>query len=176
MDGLIENLVELINNFDPASYLPEIGNIMSWAELFLRICVLAAPVLVLIFGLMYWFVPAKEANHQTGYRFWYGMGSVDAWRFTQKVAGISWTVLGLVLTVIMFLVCGGFQEGDVMGIVDAATVCILWEIVLMLTCCIAIDILLIVRYDRKGVRRKENRRLRREKRAQKKLNKNNGVA
>ena len=176
MDGLIENLVDLINNFDPASYLPEIGSIMSWAETFLRICVLAAPILTLVFGLMYWFVPAKEANHQTGYRFWYGMGSVDAWRFTQKVAGISWTALGLVLTVVMFLVCGGFGETDVMGIVDVATVCILWEIGLMAVCCLAIDILLIVRYDRKGVRRKENRRMRREKRMQKKLNKNNGIA
>ena len=173
---MIENLVDLINNFDPASYLPEIGSIMSWAETFLRICVLAAPILTLVFGLMYWFVPAKEANHQTGYRFWYGMGSVDAWRFTQKVAGISWTALGLVLTVVMFLVCGGFGETDVMGIVDVATVCILWEIGLMAVCCIAIDILLIVRYDRKGVRRKENRRMRREKRMQKKLNKNNGIA
>ena len=175
MDGIMENLVELINNFDPASYLPEIDNIMSWAELFLRICVLAAPVLMLIFGLMYWFVPAKEANHQTGYRFWYGMGSVDAWQFTQKIAGMSWTGLGLVLTVIMFLVCGGFGDRDVVGIVRVATVCILWEIGLMLVCCIAIDVLLIVRYDRKGVRRKENRRIRREKREQKKINKNTGI-
>ena len=176
MDGLIENLVELINNFDLASYLPEIGNIMSWAQTFLGLCVLAAPVLVLVFGLMYWFVPAREANHQTGYRFWYGMGSVDAWRFTQKIAGISWTALGLVLTVVMFLVCGGFEGLDFMDIVDTSVVCILWEIGLMLVCCLAIDVLLIVRYDRKGVRRKENRRMRREKRAQKKLNKNNGIA
>ena len=175
MDGLIESLAELINNFDPASYLPDIDSILSWAMTFLRICVLAAPVLILVFGLMYWFIPAKEANHQTGYRFWYGMGSVEAWRFTQKIAGIAWTALGLVLTVVMFLVCGSFGEADIAGVVDVATVCILWEIGLMILCCVAIDILLIIRYDRKGVRRKENRRRRREKRMQNKANKNNGI-
>ena len=162
MDGLIEKLIELVNNFDPASYLPEIDSILGWVEIFIRLCVMAAPVIMLVFGLTYLLLPAKEANHEAGYRFYYGMGSVDAWRFTQKVAGIAWSALGLILSVIMFLVSGGFRGMDALAMADKAVLCILWEIGLMAACCIAINVLLIVRYDRKGVLRSENRKKRKE--------------
>lgn len=153
MDGFIEKLVDLINNFDPASYLPEIDSIMGWVEIFVRLCVMAAPVIMLVFGLSYLLLPAKEANHMAGYRFYFGMGSVEAWRFTQKLAGIAWSALGLVLSVVMFLVSGGFKGMDAMKMADTAVVCILWEIGLMAACCIAINIVLIVLFDRKGNRR-----------------------
>ena len=150
MDTLVADLVDLINNFEPASYLPEIDSIVGWIELLTRICVMAAPVIMLVFGLTYWFLPAKEANHEAGYRFYFGMGSVEAWRFTQKLAGIVWTALGLVLSVIMFLVTGGFRGMDGLVMLDKAVACILWEIGLMAAACVIINIFLIVRYDRKG--------------------------
>ena len=167
-EGFVENLVELINNFDPSAYLPEIDSIMGWVETFVRLCVMAAPVIMLVFGLSYLFLPAKEANHQVGYRFYFGMGSVAAWRFTQKVAGFAWSGLGLILSVIMFLICGTFREMDGMAMADTAVLCILWEIGLMALCCISINILLIIRYDRKGRLRSENRRIRKEKKLSKK--------
>ena len=167
MDGLIEQLIELINNFDPSAYLPDIGSILGWVELFLRVCVMAAPVIMLVFGLSSLLLPAKEANHQAGYRFDFGMGSVEAWRFTQKVAGIAWSALGLILGVIMFLQCGAFREMDAMAMATKAAVCILWQIGLMALCCIVINTVLIIRYDRKGRLRSENRRRRKEKRLEK---------
>jgi len=150
MDSMIEKLVDLINNFDPVSYLPAIDSILGWAELFVRICVMAAPVIMLVFGLSWLLFPAKEANHVAGYRFYFGMGSVDAWRFTQKFAGIVWSVLGLILCVVMFLVSGGFRGMDTMAMVDKAAACVLWEIGLMALSCIAINLTLTIRYDRKG--------------------------
>jgi uncharacterized membrane protein len=150
MDTFIADLVDLINNFEPASYLPEIDSIVGWIELLTRICVMAAPVIMLVFGLTYWFLPAKEANHEAGYRFYFGMGSVEAWRFTQKLAGIVWTALGLVLSVIMFLISGSFRNMDGLVMLDKAVACILWEIGLMAAACVVINILLIIRYDRKG--------------------------
>lgn len=167
MDGLIEQLIELVNNFDPSAYLPQIDSIMGWVETFLRICVMAAPVIMLVFGLSYLLLPAKEANHQAGYRFYFGMGSVDAWRFTQKIAGIAWSALGLILGVIMFLQCGAFREMDAMEMANKAAVCILWQIGLMALCCITINVVLIIRYDRKGRLRSENRRIRKEKKLSK---------
>lgn len=162
-EGVVEGLADQINNFDPAAYLPEIDSIMGWVEIFVRLCVMAAPVIMLVFGLSYLLLPAKEANHQIGYRFYFGMGSVAAWRFTQKVAGIAWSALGLILSVIMFLICGSFRDMDGMTMADTAVVCILWEIGLMALCCLAINILLIIRYDRKGRLRSENRQIRKEK-------------
>ena len=155
MDDFIADLVDLINNFDPASYMPKIDSILGWIQIITRLCVMAAPVIMLIFGLTYWFLPAKEANHTAGYRFYFGMGSVAAWRFTQKLAGIVWTALGFVLSVVIFLVSGSFAKMDGSQMLDKAVVCILWEIGLMAIACLAINITLIVRYDRKGNLRRE---------------------
>ena len=150
MDDFIPDLIDLINNFDPAAYLPKIDSILGWIEILVRVCVMAAPVIMLVFGLSYLLLPPKEANHEAGYRFYFGMGSVEAWRFTQKLAGIVWSALGLVLSVVMFFVSGSFRGMDGMQMLDKAVVCILWEIGLMAIACITINIFLIVRYDRKG--------------------------
>lgn len=157
MDSVIEKLVDLVNNFDPVSYLPDIHSIVGWVEILMRICVLAAPVIMLVFGLSYLLLPAKEANHEAGYRFYFGMGSVKAWRFTQKLAGIVWAALGLVLGVVMFLISGSFHEMDGMQMLDQTVVCILWEIGLIVFACMVINIVLIIRYDRHGKLRREKR-------------------
>lgn len=160
MDNFIADLVDLINNFDPAAYMPKIDSLVGWIQIITRICVLAAPVIMLVFGLTYWFLPAKEANHVAGYRFYFGMGSVEAWRFTQKLAGIVWTSLGLILSIVMFLVSGSFAAMDGTQMLDKAVACILWEIGLIAAACLTINIVLIVRYDRKGNIRwkKENKK------------------
>lgn len=150
MDGLIEQLIELVNNFDPSAYLPQIDSIMGWVETFLRICVMAAPVIMLVFGLSYLLLPAKEANHQAGYRFYFGMGSVEAWRFTQKFAGIFWSLLGLILSIVMYKISGSFGEMELMDMVYKAITCILWEIGLVAVSYIAINLTLIIRYNRHG--------------------------
>lgn len=159
MEDLIPKLVDLINNFDPASLLPKVDSVLGWIELAIRLCVMVAPVIMLVFGLTYWFLPAKEANHEAGYRFYFGMGSVDAWRFTQKLAGIAWTALGLILSVVMFFISSGFRGMEGTEMLDTAVACILWEIGLIAVVCLTINIILIIRYDRKGnlrVSKKEN--------------------
>ncbi len=150
MEDFIPDLVDLINNFDPASLLPKIDSVLGWIELVTRLCVMAAPVIMLVLGLIYWFLPAKEANYEAGYRFYFGMGSVYAWRFTQKLAGMVWTALGLVLSVVMFFISSGFRGMEGTQMLDRAVACILWEIGLMAAACIAINVILIIRYDRKG--------------------------
>ena len=150
MDSMIEKLVDLINNFDPVSYLPEINSLLGWADLFARICVMAAPVIMLLCGLRYLLLPPKEANHEAGYRFYFGMGSVNAWLFTQKFAGIVWTSIGLILSAIMFFVTAAFGQMDLMDMADKAVLCILWEIGISVLSILAINLTLIIRYDRKG--------------------------
>ena len=150
MEDTIAKLVDLINNFDPVSYLPDITSILGWADLFARICVMASPVIMLICGLRYLLLPPREANHEAGYRFYFGMGSVKAWRFTQKLAGIVWSAVGLILSVTMFLITGAFGQLDLMEMVDKAVVCIFWEIGLILASYIAINLTLIIRYNRHG--------------------------
>ena len=150
MDSIVEKLKDLINNFDPVSYLPDVTTLLGWADLFARICVMVAPVVMLLCGLRYLLLPPKEANHEAGYRFFFGMGSVEAWRYAQLLAGCVWTVVGLGLSLVMFFITGKFGGMDLGAMVDKAVLCIFWEIGLILTSYIAVNLTLIIRYNHRG--------------------------
>ena len=111
MDKLTEflktTLPELMEDFDLKNYLPKLDTLWGTVELLIRIFVMAGPLILLGLGLWYFLAPPKEANHRAGFRTLWGMGSVEAWRFTQKVAGIAFSVVGFVLTVIMAIICNG---------------------------------------------------------------------
>ena len=140
LDGL-DNIGKLV---------PELGKLLGGAPLWIMILLLIGPAVMVLLGVIYLFLPPKEANHHIGYRTYFGMGSVEAWRFTQKLAGFAWSGLGLVLTVMMFLISGGFRGMDMMEMADTAVRCVLWELGLMALCCIVINIVVTIRYDRKG--------------------------
>ena len=158
MDGIIEQMKQLVNEFDFANFIPAVDSVLGWIELLVRLFVMAAPVCILVFGLWFLFLPPKEANHRAGYRTYFGMGSVEAWRFTQFLAGIVWSAVGLILSVVMLLVTNGYREMDMMDMVNNAIVCVLWEIGCIVLCCLGINITALVVFDRKGVRRSKKRR------------------
>ena len=158
MDGIIEQMKQLVNEFDFANFIPAVDSVLGWIELLVRLFVMAAPVCILVSGLWFLFLPPKEANHRAGYRTYFGMGSVEAWRFTQFLAGIIWSAVGLILSVVMLLVTNGYREMDMMDMVNNAIVCVLWEIGCIVLCCLGINITALVVFDRKGVRRSKKRR------------------
>ncbi len=151
----MEALKSLLNDFDIANLFPDLTKVVGWLELLVRLCVLVGPVVLLALGLMYFFFPPKEANHFVGYRFYWGMGSVEAWCFAQKIVGMIWGILGLVLTVVMLLVTNGYGRMEAMDVMTSALTCILWQIGLVAASCIGVNIVLILRYDRFGDRRKK---------------------
>ena len=157
-ENLIESLIALVNEFDFAKIMPELDSVMGWIDLFVRLCVLAAPVAVLFFGLWWLILPPKEANHHVGYRCFFGMGSVDAWRFTQKIAGVLFTVLGVGLLAISLLVSNRFPDLEPMVMLDKAVVCILWQIGITLVLSLMINLIVALRYDRNGDLRAEKSR------------------
>lgn len=148
-----EDIKVLMDNFDPATLLPDLGNVVGLVTFLTRIALLAGPIVLLVLGLAYFLVSPREANYHFGYRCYFGMGSEEAWRFTQRLAGAVWAALGLVLTIVMLLITGGFGGKDVMGIIGTGVTCLLWEIGLALVSCIAINLTVAVRYDRRGDRR-----------------------
>ena len=153
MDGIVEKLVQLVNEFDLTKFIPEVDSILGWVETLVRIFVMAAPICILGFGLFFLFLPPKEANHRAGYRTYFGMGSIDAWRFTQFLAGIVWSALGLILTIVMALVINGYRNMDMMDMVTSAITCVLWEIGCIVVGCLGINITATVIFDRNGNRR-----------------------
>ena len=156
-ENFMESLIKLINEFEFAKIMPDLGNLLGWVDLFIRICVLAAPVAVLFFGLWWLILPPKEANHRAGYRCYFGMGSVEAWRFTQKLAGALWTAAGLGLLIVATLISNKFPDMEPMAMLDKAVVCILWQAGLVFFICLIVNLGTTIRYARHGYLRSEKR-------------------
>ena len=149
----LEALKALFEDFELADFLPKLDDVVGWVEMLLRICVMAGPLLLLGFGLLYLLAPPKEANHSLGYRCWWGMSSLDAWQFTQHTAGLVWSALGTALTIIMALICNGFRRMEPMDMVWQAVKCLGWELVLIVIACLAVNISVFARFDKDGYRR-----------------------
>jgi uncharacterized membrane protein len=148
--GFMDKLAQLVTDFDMANFIPKLDSVIGWVELAARVAVMAGPILLLILGAVYFFIPPKEANHSLGYRFYWGMGSVEAWQFTQRIAGVGWMGVGLLLTVIMLLVCNGFRGMDTPEIVSAAGTALIWELIIIALLCVAIDVVVALRFDKNG--------------------------
>ena len=149
----IEAIKGLFEDFDLAAFLPKLDDLLGWVEMALRIAVMAGPLLLLGFGLLYLLAPPKEANYSLGYRTWWGMSSLDAWQFTQHVAGLVWSALGTGLTIVMALICNAFRRMEPMDMVWSAVKCLGWELVLVAVACLAINIAVFAKFDRTGYRR-----------------------
>ncbi|MBO5129278.1 MAG: SdpI family protein [Oscillospiraceae bacterium] len=152
----IEDLKTLMDEFDPAALLPELDTIVGKVELVARIAVMAGPIILLILGLAYLLVSPKEANYHFGYRCYFGMGSVNAWRFSQRLAGIVWGLLGLILTAVMLLICSSFRGQEIMDILSSAVKCVVWQAVAAAVSCLVINLCVATRYDAKGELRAKN--------------------
>ena len=151
----IEDLKSLMDAFDPAALLPELNGVLDAVLYAVRIATLLGPAVLLVLGLGYLIFAPKEANYYFGYRCTFGMGSVEAWRFTQRLAGIIWSVLGLVLTVAMVMLTNGLAEMDVYDAVWTAVKYMLWEVGLAALSCIVINTLVMTQFTYSGDRRKD---------------------
>lgn len=149
----MEDIKSMLDGMDITALIPSLEDILSKLDLLLRILVMAGPLALLGLGLYYFLAPPKEANHEAGYRFRYGMSKVKVWQFTQRMAGIVYSSVGFVLTVIMSLICSGFGAMEAPDMVWAACKCILWQVGLILVGTIAINVTVVAAYDRKGNRR-----------------------
>ena len=155
---MIDFLKSLLTDFDPAKIFPDLNKLFGVMELILRIAVLVGPLCLLGFGLWYLLAPAKEANHHVGYRFYWGMSSVEVWQFTQRLAGLVWTGLGLTMTIVMAIICNGYRDLAQDAMLYSALKALGWELGIILASIAAIDITVIALFDRKGYRRRRTRR------------------
>ena len=149
----VDSIKALLDGVDPAALLPDLNKVFTSLEPVCRIAVLAGPVLILLLGLIYLLLTPKEANYYLGYRCYFGMGSEQAWRFTQRIAGIVWTALGAVMTLAMLIVTARFPGLDVLEMLTSAATSVVVEALVLLVATIIIRIIVAARYDRHGERR-----------------------
>jgi hypothetical protein len=150
----MSKIADLLDSLDIGKLLPNLESILSKVSLIAVLAVMIGPLLLLGLGLLYYFAPPKEANHKAGFRTYFGMGSVQAWRFTQRIAGMALGGLGAVLTVVMFFVCLSFGGLEPVALMERAVICLLWEAGLAAVAYLAVVILVTVTYDKNGYRRK----------------------
>ena len=154
MDGILS----FLQDFDLNKILPEMGDFLGSLQFLLWVFLLICPILLVILGVLYFFAAPKEANHAFGFRTYFTMGSVEVWRFTQRLAGLCWMCLGGVLLVIAIItgVISGNKE-----VADMA-VSVIWfvaiEFVLVLAAWIGIQSVVLMAYDKDG-KRNQNKKM-----------------
>ena len=145
-----EDLTSLLEGADLSKLLPELDTIVDRMAPLMKTVLLAGPVIFLALGLLYLFATPKEANYKFGYRCYFGMGSVNAWRYTQRLAGMVFTGVGLILTLVMIFATGGFGKMDVMDMLWKALKCGIWEAVIIGISCLAVNLVVMFYFDAKG--------------------------
>lgn len=146
----IESIKSLMDGFDPAALLPDLSDLFGSLASLCRFAVMIGPVVLLILGLAYLFLAPREANYYFGYRCYFGMGSVQAWRFTQRMAGMLFGGVGLILTIVMYVISGSFAEMEVTDMVWKAAGCLVWQAIIALVLTFLVNFLAFFFFDAKG--------------------------
>ncbi len=146
MENAITDLLDKI--------IPEIGKLLSDVTLWLNIAMFAGPVFLLLMGAFYLFLSPKEANHKAGYRTFFGMGSVSAWQYTQKIAGMVWGGVGVLLLVVAIIGCILVSGQVADGGASAAQVILIIEAVCAVLAFVAVELLVALQFDANGTPRK----------------------
>ncbi len=153
MDFQIENIKEIMDGLDLATLFPKLQSVLDWAAAFARTAILVGPVIMLIFGLIYLFAAPREANYQAGYRCRWGMGSVRAWQFMQRLAGFVWIGLGGILTIVMLVLWVLYAKLPLDVLLQKCALCLVWQVALMVLAVLGINVTMFLLYDLEGNRR-----------------------
>ena len=151
----LENIKDSLDNISLDKLLPDLSNFESSVLSLARLAMLLGPLVLLGLGVFYLVAAPKEANYTTGYRTWFGMGSEEAWKFTQRLAGIVWGGLGIVLLLMSIIVSLTFGGKDVMQIATSAFICLIWQAGLAVIGGFAVSFIVFLRYDSLGYKRKD---------------------
>ena len=154
----IESIKSLMDGFDPAALLPDLSDLFGSLASLCRFAVMIGPVVLLILGLAYLFLAPREANYYFGYRCYFGMGSVQAWRFTQRMAGMLFGGVGLILTIVMYVISGSFAEMEVTDMVWKAAGCLAWQAIIALVLTFLVNFLAFFFFDAKGGPRRRKKK------------------
>ena len=153
----IDSIKSLMDGFDPASLLPDLSKVFGSLVGVCRVAVMIGPVVMLVLGLAYLFLSPREANYYFGYRCYFGMGSVQAWRFTQRIAGMLFGGVGLILTIVMYVMSGSFSEMEITDMVWKAAGCLAWQAVIALVLTFLVNFLAFFFFDAKGGPRRKKK-------------------
>ena len=149
----MEAITAFMESFDIAKLLPEleafIGDLRFWAGFFMLI----GPLVMLGLGACYFFLPTKEANHHIGFRTHYGMGSVQAWRYSQRLAGLFYMIGGGGFSVISIILIIILSLGDPMVMATTTFIVMILQALGALVLWLVLRGMIAKRFDKDGNRK-----------------------
>ena len=148
------DIITKLFDLDLSKFVPAMPVFLGALRALLVIIILAGPILLVTLGAMYLLRPAPEANFKYGFRTYFGMGSVEAWKFSQKIAGLAYGGLGALLLLVMFIIVLTFFGKDLFQIANSAIICLLWQAGLTLIARITVSIMCYIYFDKEGNRKK----------------------
>ena len=146
----MEKITDLLNNFSLEKYIPKLDTLMGWVQWLISLAIRVGPICILVLGLIYLLIPPKEANRKAGFRTYFGMGSVMAWNFTQRVSGLLMVPTGLILTLIAYAKVGKFSDMDLMTMAQSAVDAIKGQVICAFIIYVFMFVLTAVMFTRKG--------------------------
>jgi len=147
-------LISKIFDLDFGALIPEMPVFLRMMRTLMALSMVAGPITMMIQAAFYLFKPAPEANFKRGYRTYYGMGSTEAWIFSQKIAGLAFGGLGVLLLLAMFIVILCFRGKTLMWVAITAMICLIIQVVLIGGVRIAVAVLCGKYFDKDGQRRR----------------------
>ena len=158
----MDKIMDLLNNISLEKYIPKLDSVLDLTQKAIELAVRIGPLCILVLGLIYLLIPPREANRHFGFRTYFGMGSIPAWQFTQRVAGMIMTLVGLILLLIAKGAVKNFAGMDLMQMSEKAFALIKTQIIWALIIYVFMFLLTAVMFDRKGnfrFRKPENSKL-----------------
>lgn len=151
----MDQIMSLLEGFDLAALLPDLQAIFSDIRTWIGMAMMAGPVVLFVIGLVYLLLPPKEANHRMGFRTFFGMGSVSAWKFTQRIAGAVWGALGLILGIWMYLWTKDIADLEIVDYVTQALTALFYQVWAVGISWAVLHIVPTIFFNHKGIRRWE---------------------
>jgi len=146
----LDFLKSFISDFDLMSILPDLADVMEWIVKGVNIALIIGPVLLAILGLWYLLLPTREANHFVGYRFFWGMGSVKSWKFTQRFAGAVWLYLGVTMAMQANENRASLEAMETIDLMYKAIELIIHQVSAVIISCLAINLVVFIIFNFKG--------------------------
>lgn len=138
------------DNFGIKDLLPDMGGFLGDLRFYLCLFLLIVPVIMVVMGALRFFFPAKEANRSVGYRTFFGMGSVYAWRVTQWLSGVVYLGIGAVLLVLAVIQCFAMGSKETQDAVTNVYTWLIVEGVGLLVAILLVEVAIGLQFDKQG--------------------------
>ena len=127
-----------------------VSSILGLFAFLLYLAIFAGPVSMLALGLLYLFRPAKNPTKLYGFKAFCGMGTAQAWRFTQRIAALAFLAVGGILTIVMAVLCIVNSGQDLGQLASLSVSCLIWEVIFSAVAIVSINLVVFVFFDRNG--------------------------